>query len=75
MVMFEELLQMVDKLDDEQLNRLRSRIEQRQQKQGFQIDGLLDIIDDFRQGLSQSDLDEMFEAMNQEYIEPLEADE
>jgi predicted pyridoxine 5'-phosphate oxidase superfamily flavin-nucleotide-binding protein len=75
MVMFEELLQMVDKLDNEQLNRLRARIEQRQRKQGFQMDGLLEIIDDFRQGLSQSDLDEMFEAMNQEYIEPLEADE
>mgnify|MGYP001434225785 CR=1 FL=1 len=75
MVMFEQLLQMVDELDDEQLNQLRSRIEQRQQKHGFQMDGLLEIIDDFRQGLSQEELDEMFEAMNQEYIEPLEADE
>jgi hypothetical protein len=75
MVMFEQLLQMVDELDNEQLNQLRSRIEQRQQKRGFQMDGLLEIIDDFRQGLSQQELDEMFEAMNQEYIEPLEADE
>ena len=69
MVMFEQLLQMVDELDDEQLNQLRSRIEQRQQKQyqhkrGFTMNGFSEIVEDFRLGLSQKDLDEMFKAMN-----------
>jgi len=73
-MVFNDLLLLIDELDNDQLNTLRNRIDQRQQKVGFQMGDLLEIIDDFRQDLSQSDLDEMFEAMNHEYIEPLEDD-
>lgn len=68
-MVFNDLLRLVDELDNDQLNTLRNRIDQRQQKVGFQMGDLLDVIDDFRQGLSQSDLDEMFEMMNHEYVE------
>lgn len=68
-MVFNDLLLLIDELDNDQLNTLRNRIDLRQQKVGFQMGDLLDVIDDFRQGLSQSDLDEMFEAMNHEYVE------
>ena len=67
-MVFNDLLLLIDEIDNDQLNTLRNRIDQRQQKLGFQMGDLLEIIDDFRQDLSQSDLDEMFEAMNQEYV-------
>ncbi len=65
-MVFNDLLLLIDELDNDQLNTLRNRIDQRQQNVGFQMGDLLEIIDDFRQDLSQSDLDEMFEMMNQE---------
>lgn len=71
MIHFDELLQIVDELTDEQIHQLQLKLAQRQQ--AFYLGDLEAIVDDFRQGLSQTDLDEMFEAMNEgcDHFQPL----
>lgn len=68
-----ELIKAVDTLSGEELRQLRDYVNQRHihnHSVDERIQMLEEASDAIREGLTQEQLDEMFTAMNDEYIEP-----
>ena len=71
---FDELLQEIDTLPKEQLQLLQQHIAQRVNAEA-KIAALRGAVAALREGLSEVQITEMAEAMNKEYIEPLDENE
>ncbi len=76
----EEVMRAVDQFSPDQLQQLREYIEQREQqmilKAGtLNMDELLEGLEEMRAGLTSAEFNAIERAMNEEYIEPLDADE
>lgn len=76
---FEEVLQVVDQLNDEERQRLHQYLDQQAQSikahplsAEERIQRLNAAMDAMRDGLSQEELDEMTAAMNEDYIEAVD---
>ncbi len=78
----DEIFHAIDRLNRDQLAQLRAYVEQRITQPQLQIaaespkekaDALMRAFAEMREGLTKEELDEMIEAMNSEYIEPLDA--
>jgi hypothetical protein len=79
-MILDEVLQAVDHLSHEELQRLRERIENREQQIALRpgtvdMNVLLSALEDIRVGLTEEEFAEIERAMNEEYIEPLDTDE
>ena len=75
-----ELITAVDSLSLDDLLRLREHIQQRERERKYQIgtmdiDAILGGIEIMRQGLTENQFNEMIDAMNEEYIEPVDESE
>jgi len=79
-MILDEVLKAVDHLSHDELQRLRERIENREQQIALQpgtvnMKALLSALEDIRAGLTEAEFADIEQAMNEEYIEPLDADE
>jgi hypothetical protein len=79
-MVFEDVKKAVDRFSLHELRRLREYIEGREQQIELRpgtidIDALLSALTDIRAGMTEEEFAEIERAMNEEYIEPLDADE
>ena len=82
-MIFEEILQVVDQLSENDRQRLRQYLDQNKEQirlaRGLtpeeRIQRLNAALDAIREGLTHKELDEMTAAMNEEYIEPWDESE
>ncbi len=77
MMVFDDVKRVVDRFSPEDLRRLREYIKNREQTLKLQpgtidMDSLLAALEDIRAGLSEEEFVEIEQAMNEEYIEPLD---
>jgi len=77
-----ELYETIDRLDDSELENLQAYIEQRKgqpkhisEDAQAKIKALQEAFAEMRAGLTDEELEEIVEAMNSEYIEPLDPSE
>lgn len=79
-MMFEDVKKAVDRFSLNELRQLREYIESREQQIELRpgtvdMEALLSALDDIRAGMTEEEFAEIERAMNEEYIEPLDADE
>jgi hypothetical protein len=79
-MIFEEVLKAVDRFSLNELRQLREYIEEREQQVELRpgtvdMNTLLSVLEEMRAGMSEDEFAEIEQAMNEEYIEPLESDE
>lgn len=79
-MMLDEVLNAVDHLSADELQRLRERIENREQQMALRpgtvdMKTLLSALEAIRAGLTDAEFADIERAMNEEYIESLDTDE
>ena len=79
-MVFEDVKKAVDRFSLHELRRLREYIEGREQQIELRpgtvdMDTLLSALEDIRAGMTEAEFAEIERAMNEEYIEALDADE
>lgn len=79
-MLLEEVTKAVDRLSLNELRQLQQYIQGREQQielraETVNMDALLSALEDIRAGLSEDEFPEIEQAMNEEYIEPLDLEE
>lgn len=70
------LLKEVDRLSEEELQKLQAYIDRRRRETAkARADALMEAIDKLREGLTEEQIEEMEQAMNAEYAESVDLDE
>ncbi len=78
-MLLSDVMKMVDRFSPEELRELREYIQQREQQSDLRagtvdMNALLAALDEIRDGMTEEEFSTIERAMNEEFIEPLDAD-